>query len=201
MGDFGHGLFLCPCRSGCWVFPFGVSIARDRESSFERWHRSLPGCVAQQWAARLIAAPIFVTLSVALVIVMAPQQNGIHLDATAWAPLGSVRFASVVPATPMGLGYSAVLTPSGRLLRRSLRLCGGSPGARRGPIRARPQLPAGELPPVRMADDAGWAACRTRLPGRAGRRWCSGGRAPLAKRRPRGARAHARHSAARSSAP
>ena len=93
---------------GVGFFQFGVGTAQDRESPFESWQRSLPGGIAQQWLARIMAALIFVALAVSLVIVVAIFLNGIQLDTRAWLRLSFVCLISVIPATLLGIALGSV---------------------------------------------------------------------------------------------
>jgi ABC-2 type transport system permease protein len=93
---------------GVGFFQFGVDVARDRESPFATWQRSLPGSVVYQWVARVFASLIFVTLAVCLVIAVAKIMTNIELSITAWMRLGFVCLLSAVTATFMGIALGSV---------------------------------------------------------------------------------------------
>lgn len=93
---------------GVSFFQFGVSAAQDRESPFATWQRTLPGGVAIQWIARIIAPLIFTTIAVMLVILLALVMVDVRLPVLAWTRLGAVCLASVVTATVMGIALGSV---------------------------------------------------------------------------------------------
>lgn len=93
---------------GVGFFQFGVSVAQDRESTFATWQRSLPGSIAYQWVARLLASLIFVTMAVLLVIGVALMMAEITLNATAWMRLGVVCLMSSATATLMGIALGSL---------------------------------------------------------------------------------------------
>lgn len=93
---------------GVGFFQFGVSVAQDRASPFATWQRSLPGAAGFLWIARILAAMIFVTIAVALVVVLSHVMTDISLPATAWARLGTVCLMATVAATVMGIALGNI---------------------------------------------------------------------------------------------
>lgn len=93
---------------GVGFFQFGVSVAQDRASPFATWQRSLPGSALPQWIARIVAAVIFVSLAVALVIALAHLMNDLALPARAWARLAAVCLMATVTATLMGIALGSI---------------------------------------------------------------------------------------------
>lgn len=93
---------------GVGFFQFGVSVAQDRESPFDRWQRSLPGSVMNQWVARVFVSLIFCLMSVLLVIAIALALTSISLGFANWIGLGLVCLISVVPATLMGIALGSL---------------------------------------------------------------------------------------------
>ena len=93
---------------GVGFFQFGVSVAQDRASPFATWQRSLPGSAAAPWIARVLAAGLFVTLAVALVIALAHLMTDLALPARAWARLAVVVLLCTVAATIMGIALGSV---------------------------------------------------------------------------------------------
>ncbi|MFD1196360.1 ABC transporter permease [Seohaeicola saemankumensis] len=93
---------------GVGFFQFGVSVAQDRASPFATWQRSLPGSAMPQWIARILAAVIFVTIAVALVIALAHVMTDVDLPARAWIRLATVCLMATVTATMMGIALGSV---------------------------------------------------------------------------------------------
>lgn len=93
---------------GVGFFQFGVSVAQDRESAFATWQRSLPGGIAVQWIARVMAAMIFVAIAVSLVVVMALVLTDIELTVPALLRLALVCVFSAVTAIVMGIALGSV---------------------------------------------------------------------------------------------
>lgn len=96
---------------GVGFFQFGVTVAQDRASPFARWQRSLPGPVAAQWSARIVAAAIFVALAVALVVVLAHLMTDATLPARAWRRLALLCLLCTITATLMGIALGNVASP------------------------------------------------------------------------------------------
>lgn len=93
---------------GVGFFQFGVSIAQDRASPFAIWQKSLPGHIAHQWIARVLASLVFVTLAVSLVVAVALAMADISLTTTAWVRLVVVCLMATVTATFMGIALGSV---------------------------------------------------------------------------------------------
>lgn len=100
--------FMVYAVLGVGFFQFGVSVAQDRASPFATWQRSLPGHGAYQWIARSLVSLIFVSLAVALVIVIAHVMTDIQLSAGTWVRLVIVCAMATVTATFMGIALGSV---------------------------------------------------------------------------------------------
>ena len=92
---------------GVAFYQFGVSIAQDRESQWERYRRTLPGAWGPYMVSQLLSAFIFVVFTALLVVVVGFMMSQPTLSATTTlALLASLIFISI-PFTLLGfaLGY------------------------------------------------------------------------------------------------
>ncbi len=94
---------------GVALFQFGVSIAQDRETHWERYRRTLPGAFGPRLAAQLVSALVFSLLVVALVVLAALILSEPTLDLLGYIKLGFSSLLISVPFVMMGiaLGYWA----------------------------------------------------------------------------------------------
>ncbi len=94
---------------GVALFQFGVSIALDRETYWERYLRTLPGAFGPRMMAQLVNALVFSFLVVVLVILAAILLSEPTLDALSFISLGLWCLLISVPFVLMGiaLGYWA----------------------------------------------------------------------------------------------
>lgn len=150
---------------GVGFFQFGVSVAQDRASPFATWQRSLPGPSGFLWLARMLAAVIFVTIAVALVVAMSHALTDISLPAMAWVRLGAVCLMATIAATVMGIALGSVASaraavPLANLIYLPLAYLGGlwvPPMAMPGPINA-----ISVWTPTRAMGELAWAAIEGR---------------------------------------
>jgi ABC-2 type transport system permease protein len=150
---------------GVGFFQFGVSVAQDRASPFATWQRSLPGSALPLWVARIIAAVIFVTIAVALVIALAHVMTDVGLPNSAWIRLATVCLMATVTATLMGIALGCVASaraavPLANLVYLPLAYLGGlwvPPMAMPATINA-----ISEWTPTRAMGELAWAAIEGR---------------------------------------
>ncbi|MDP5347383.1 MAG: ABC transporter permease [Paracoccaceae bacterium] len=150
---------------GVGFFQFGVSVAQDRASPFATWQSTLPGSAVPQWIARIIAAVIFVTLAVALVIALAHLMTDVDLPARAWGRLAAVCLMATGTATLMGIALGSVASaraavPLANLVYLPLAYLGGlwvPPIAMPAAINA-----ISEWTPTRAMGELAWAAMEGR---------------------------------------
>jgi ABC-2 type transport system permease protein len=92
---------------GVAFFQFGVGIAAERESPWERYLRTLPVSALARLGARLLSAAVFATGAAALLIVVATVSTNVALPVGRWFELGGVLLAGTVPFALLGiaLGY------------------------------------------------------------------------------------------------
>ena len=90
-------------------FQFGVGIAAERESPWERFVRTLPLRPRVRFAARVLSACLFGLGSAALVVAVALSTTTAQLPAARWAALAAALVAGSVPFALLGiaLGYWA----------------------------------------------------------------------------------------------
>jgi ABC-2 type transport system permease protein len=90
-------------------FQFGVGIAAERESAWERFVRTLPLRARVRFAARVVSAALFGLGSAALVVVAALATTDASLPAGRWVALGAALALGNIPFALLGiaLGYWA----------------------------------------------------------------------------------------------
>ncbi|HEV3152756.1 MAG TPA: ABC transporter permease [Candidatus Baltobacteraceae bacterium] len=92
---------------GVTLFQFGVGIATERSTPWERYLRTLPAPVASRFLGRVIVAAAFGTIAASMVIVLASITAGVHFDAAQWLRIAGAMVAGGVVFTLFGLaiGY------------------------------------------------------------------------------------------------
>jgi len=115
---------------GVAFFQFGVGIAAERVSPWERYVRTLPIGPAVRLGARLLSAAVFAVAAAALVLLAAVLTTGASLPAGRWALLAPALLAATVPFACLGiaLGYWAPARgalPIANLLYLGLSYAGG----------------------------------------------------------------------------
>jgi ABC-2 type transport system permease protein len=85
---------------GIVMFQFGVGIASDRVSPWERYVRTLPAPASSRFTARILVALAFSLLSLVPVAACAVAVTPVHLAASAYL---RVTLALLVGAVPLGL--------------------------------------------------------------------------------------------------
>ncbi len=90
-------------------FQFGVGIATERDSPWERFVRTLPLRARVRFAARVLSATAFGLGSAGLVVVVALVTTDAHLSGARWLGLAVALAAGGVPFALLGiaLGYWA----------------------------------------------------------------------------------------------
>jgi len=115
---------------GVTLFQFGVGIAADRDTSWERYLRVLPVTIATRLAARVIAALVFAVAVAAAVIVTAALLTKADLNAPLLARLVPALLAGAIPFALLGItiGYwveRRAAIPVANLIYLPLALGGG----------------------------------------------------------------------------
>jgi ABC-2 type transport system permease protein len=94
---------------GVAFFQFGVGIAEERTTAWERFLRTLPLSASQRLAGRVLSAALFAAAAAALVIALAHLINPVSVAADRWLPwLLALGTGGVVMALAgIAIGYWA----------------------------------------------------------------------------------------------
>jgi ABC-2 type transport system permease protein len=139
---------------GVAFFQFGVGIAVERDSPWERYLRTLPVSPRERMLARVLSAALFATAAAILVLVAGAGVTHASVAARGWVVLAGMLVAGVVPFALLGiaLGYwtpPRAALPIANVLYLGLAYAGGmwiSPGQLPHGIRAlSPFLPSRAL--------------------------------------------------------
>jgi ABC-2 type transport system permease protein len=96
-------------------FQFGVGIASERESPWERFLRTLPLHLRTRLAARVLSAGLFGLASAALVVAAALATTDAGLPASRWAALAGGLALGIVPFALLGIALGYWASPRGAL--------------------------------------------------------------------------------------
>ena len=115
---------------GVAFFQFGVGIATERTTPWERFLRTLPVSAAQRFGGRILSALVFAAAAAALVLVAAVLTTSAWLPASSWIELGVALLLGSIPFALFGiaLGYLApprAALPLANVVYLSLSYLGG----------------------------------------------------------------------------
>lgn len=96
-------------------FQFGVGIAAERESAWERFVRTLPLQARVRFAARVVSAAFFGLGSAALVVLAALATTDASLPAARWAALGAALVFGSIPFALLGIALGYWVSPRSAL--------------------------------------------------------------------------------------
>lgn len=96
-------------------FQFGVGIAAERESPWERFVRTLPLPPAVRVAARLLSAAAFGLASASLVVAAALATTVAGLELARWIALAVTLLAGAVPFALLGIALGYWVSPRAAL--------------------------------------------------------------------------------------
>ena len=96
---------------GVAFFQFGVGIAEERGTPWERFLRTLPLPAVQRLAGRLLSAAAFAAAAAAVVIVEAHLINPVSVAASRWLPWIGALLAGGVTVALGGLAMGYWLSP------------------------------------------------------------------------------------------
>jgi ABC-2 type transport system permease protein len=96
-------------------FQFGVGLAAERESPWERFLRVLPVRAGVRLAARLLSGTLFGMASAGLVALTAVATTDAHLPPVRWAGLALALTAGAVPFALLGIALGYWVSPRGAL--------------------------------------------------------------------------------------
>lgn len=100
---------------GVAFFQFGVGIAAERASPWERYLRTLPVRAATRFGARILSALLFTCASVAVVAGIAVVATPLVMPAERWPLLAVAVVVGSVPFALCGIAIGYWLSPRGAL--------------------------------------------------------------------------------------
>ena len=100
---------------GVAFFQFGVGIAVDRATPWERYLRTLPLAPSTRFAGRVLSALAFGSAAAAAVVVVALVTVAPSLPAGSWAKLTVVLLSGSVPFALLGIALGYLASPRGAL--------------------------------------------------------------------------------------
>jgi ABC-2 type transport system permease protein len=100
---------------GVAFFQFGVGIAVDRATPWERYLRTLPLSPATRFGGRLLSAVAFGSVAAATVVLVALLTVSPELPASAWFELAGALLAGSVPFALLGIALGYLASPRGAL--------------------------------------------------------------------------------------
>jgi len=96
-------------------FQFGVGIAAERETPWERFLRTLPVGAGPRFAARLLSGTVFGLASAGLVALTALASTDAHLPPWRWVALLPALALGAVPFALLGIALGYWASPRGAL--------------------------------------------------------------------------------------
>lgn len=100
---------------GIVMFQFGVGIAADRSSAWERFVRTLPTSAVERFCARLLVALVFGGASLVPLVACALLCTPLRLDAATWLRILLALLAGAVPLGLLGIMLGYLLNERGAL--------------------------------------------------------------------------------------
>jgi ABC-2 type transport system permease protein len=100
---------------GVAFFQFGVAIAVERSSPWERFVRTLPLAAGVRFAARLVSAFVFALAAIGLVAATALLTTDTGLGSTGWLRLVATALVASIPFALLGIALGYWATPRGAL--------------------------------------------------------------------------------------
>jgi ABC-2 type transport system permease protein len=100
---------------GVSFFQFGVGIAAERESPWERFVRTLPVRLRVRFAARVVSGALFGLASAGLVAVAAVATTEAGLAAQRWLALAAALALGAVPFSLLGIALGYWVSPRSAL--------------------------------------------------------------------------------------
>lgn len=100
---------------GVAFFQFGVGIAVERATPWERYLRTLPLTPATRFGSRLLSALAFGSLAAAAVVGVALATISPELSGVAWLRLSLTLLAGSIPFALLGIALGYLASPRGAL--------------------------------------------------------------------------------------
>lgn len=96
-------------------FQFGVGIASERETPWERFLRTLPLRISARFAARLLSGTLFGLASAGFVALTAVASTDAHLTPPRWVGLAGTLMLGGIPFALLGVALGYWASPRGAL--------------------------------------------------------------------------------------
>ncbi len=148
---------------GVGLFQFGVGVALERGTPWERYLRTLPMSAIERFSARTITALLFALVAGGIVLIMGAFTTKMHMTVAEIGTLGFVAVVGTVPFIMMGLALAYWLPPKAAMpVTNLLYLVGAVVGGLWMPPQFLPHALAVLSPftPTRQFGEALWAAVR-----------------------------------------
>lgn len=100
---------------GVAFFQFGVGIAVDRATPWERYLRTLPLAPSTRFVGRLLSALVFGGAAAAAVVAVALVTVAPRLSPAGWAELALALLAGSIPFALLGISLGYLASPRGAL--------------------------------------------------------------------------------------
>lgn len=113
--ELATALFAGFAVLGVAFFQFGVGIAAERASPWERYLRTLPLRPATRFAGRVVSAVAFGAAAAGCVVAVGLAAVGPSLPASGWLVLGLVLLAGAVPFALVGIALGYLASPKSAL--------------------------------------------------------------------------------------
>lgn len=100
---------------GVTLFQFGVGIANERTTPWERYVRTLPAPVAARFGGRIAVAIVFGLIAAGIVVVVASLTTPVHFTAVQWGKIALASLAGGTVFTLFGIAIGYWCTPKSAL--------------------------------------------------------------------------------------
>lgn len=100
---------------GVTLFQFGVGIANERATPWERYVRTLPAPVAARFGGRIAVAIVFGLIAAGIVVAVASFTTPVHFDAEQWAKIVLAALVGGTVFTLFGIAIGYWCTPKSAL--------------------------------------------------------------------------------------
>lgn len=100
---------------GVTLFQFGVGIANERATPWERYLRTLPAPLSVRFGSRVTVAGLFGLVAASFVVVIATLTTGVHFTLWQWATIAACTLAGGAVFTLFGLAIGYWCSPKAAL--------------------------------------------------------------------------------------
>lgn len=139
---------------GVSFFQFGVGIANERLTPWERYLRTLPVSIRARMAGRVLAAIPFASAAAALVVLTAVARDGVTLSAVRWLLLAVALVVGGIPFALAGIALGYWLSPRAAIPIANLVFLGAALG---GGLWAGPEHRSGDRTYASIVPTRSWA--------------------------------------------